>query len=177
MLEAFDISNTQLGDMFAVRDRYWGSREVPSAVYTFHGNYSSETTQTQFSRMTTALDSNDMLVPDSCVNWWPAFVDFAETNASAAMRTVDGERIVEAASFDDTLLNFYGDDAGAVYASQLKLASDSTLRLSKILCVDDADKNDMIYRTEQMDRMREIAAICSSVGAVAFGPQYWIQGA
>lgn len=48
------------------------------------------------------------------------------------------------------------------------------LDLSRISCLDDGDKNGIPYRTEQMDRMREIAGIASSVGAVAFGPGYWV---
>lgn len=123
--------------------------------------------------MTTELDDNDLLVSGSCINWWPEFVSFAEVNASASMQTVNGERIVAPAHFDDTLLNFYNDDAGSAFTGYLTLTSDSVLRLTEISCRDDAGGSGIPYRTKQMDKMREIADICSSVGAVAWGPAYW----
>jgi hypothetical protein len=132
-------------------------------------------TQVQFSEMTTELDNNDKLTAGSCINWWPDFVTFAETNATASMRTVSGQRIVSPLAFDDTLLNFYTDEAGAGYTGYLTLTSGNILQLTEIPCRDDADKNGIPYRTEQMDKMREIASIASSVGAVAWGPAYWVQ--
>lgn len=124
--------------------------------------------------MTTALENNDMLVEDSCVNWWPDFIAFAESNASTAMTTFDGERIVGSTVFDQTFLNFYNDDAGSPYRNYLTVSND-VLELTEIPCRDDTARRDMTYRTEQMDRMREIAEICWSLGAVALGPAYWVQ--
>jgi hypothetical protein len=121
--------------------------------------------------MTTALDNNELLVSESCTNWWPNFV--AETNATASMRTVDGQRIVTSSDFDATLLNFYNSDDSAAYKAYLTFTSTDQLRLSQIRCLDDGDERDIPYRTEQMDEMRNIADICSSVGAVAYGPAYW----
>ena len=57
--EWFVPDDSYVQDMFEVRNRYWGSRTVPSAIYTFQGDYSSNLTQTQLSSMTTALDDNE----------------------------------------------------------------------------------------------------------------------
>jgi hypothetical protein len=65
------------------------------------------------SSVTTALNNNDYLISGSCVNWWPDFIDFAETNATASMQTVDGQRIVATSAFDQTLTNFVNDAAGS----------------------------------------------------------------
>eukprot|EP00035_Acanthoeca_spectabilis_P015158 m.299671 g.299671 ORF g.299671 m.299671 type:complete len:908 (-) comp16299_c0_seq2:26-2749(-) len=174
--EWFIPDDSYFQDTLAVRKRYYGAREVPVAMYTFSGNYSSSLSQSQYSKMTTALENNDMLVEDSCVNWWPDFIAFAESNASTAMTTFDGERIVGSTVFDQTFLNFYNDDAGSPYRNYLTVSND-VLELTEIPCRDDTARRDMTYRTEQMDRMREIAEICWSLGAVALGPAYWVQDA
>lgn len=52
----------------------------------------------------------------------------------------------------------------------LLFSTTNELDFSKITCLDDGDKTGVPYRTEQMDRMRDIASIAYSVNAVAFGP-------
>mmetsp|Transcript_115102 Transcript_115102/g.161775 ORF Transcript_115102/g.161775 Transcript_115102/m.161775 type:complete len:942 (-) Transcript_115102:122-2947(-) len=175
--EWFVSDDSYLQDTFEVRDRYWGRLGAPASIYTFDGDYSAELTQTQFSKMTTALDGNDDLISGSCVNWWPAFIDFAETNATSSMRTVDGERIVDSLSFDDTVLNFYNDDAGASFTDYIVFSSSNEITRTQIPCLESSDGKDMTGRISAMDRMREIADIVSSVGGIALGPGYWIQDA
>lgn len=174
-LEWLVLDSSYVSDMFDVRDRYWGYREVPVGIYTFQGNYSTELTQVQFSQMTEALDANTMLVLGSCVNWWPAFIDFAESNATSSMKTVDSFRIVNSNRFDSTLRNFYNDDAGEPYRPLLHLSHDDVLQMSEITCIEDANENTMTYYIEQMNRLRDTANICSSVGAIALSYNYWLR--
>lgn len=171
----FVADDSYLQDMFAVRDRYWGRLGNPVTIYTFGGEYSSEETQIQFSKVTTELANYDQLVSNSCVNWWSAYIDYAEANNASSIVTVDGQKIVTTGDFDSTFLSFYNSGDGQAFADFVFLESNEIVR-TKINCIE-TQTADMTGEIKIMDRMREIADILSSVSAVALGPGFWSRDA
>lgn len=175
--EWFVPESSPLQDVFDIRQKFFGSVEIPSTIYTMDIDYTTATAQTELQAITTALNSSALYAPDSCRNWWPLFIAFAAGNNAAAVTN----NVVAPAQFYTIFDQFYADPSSNGIKDSLLLKTVGgvrTIKGTEIPCRfhgnKEADETQTDFNLRAMDESRRIAKLGGSLGRARAYASYYV---
>ena len=173
--------SSPLQDVFDIRTKFFGSKEIPTTIFTFDVDYTTVAAQTELQAISTALNSNSFYAENSCRNWWPLYVAYATTNNATAVT----DNVVDPAQFYAVFDQFYNGPSSNSVKDSLLLETVSgfrTIKGTEIPCRfnadKDADETTTDFNIRAMDASREIASLGPSLGRARayFGAYVWWDG-